>query len=114
MATRLSVAVVTSTCGLQFKQTALILSAVNNTGCTASHVWASEQNHSHTLCFLLAEKNGGVLLISALYASPSRRCLHFDVVRWLEWSNDPESYAGGRVATGRASLAGQVKGDDPD
>jgi hypothetical protein len=30
------------------------------------------------------------------------------------WSNDPESYAGGRVATGRVSLAGQVKGDDPD
>jgi hypothetical protein len=30
------------------------------------------------------------------------------------WSNDPESYAGGRVATSRVSLAGQVKGDDPD
>jgi hypothetical protein len=26
----------------------------------------------------------------------------------------PESYAGGSVATGRASHAGQVKGDDPD
>jgi hypothetical protein len=32
----------------------------------------------------------------------------------LEWSNDPESYAGGNVATGRVSLAGQVEGDDPD
>jgi hypothetical protein len=30
------------------------------------------------------------------------------------WSNDPESYAGGSVATGRVSLAGQVRGDDPD
>jgi hypothetical protein len=30
------------------------------------------------------------------------------------WSNDPESYAGGSVATGRVSLAGQVKGDDSD
>jgi hypothetical protein len=30
------------------------------------------------------------------------------------WSNDPESYAGGSVATGRVSLAGKVKGDDPD
>jgi hypothetical protein len=30
------------------------------------------------------------------------------------WSNDPESYAGSSVATGRVSLAGQVKGDDPD
>jgi hypothetical protein len=32
----------------------------------------------------------------------------------LAWSNDPESYVGGGVATGRVSLAGQVKGDDPD
>ena len=31
----------------------------------------------------------------------------------LAWSNDPQSYAGGSVATGRASHAGQVKGDDP-
>jgi hypothetical protein len=27
---------------------------------------------------------------------------------------DPESYAGGSTATGRASRAGQVKGDRPD
>ena len=32
----------------------------------------------------------------------------------LERSNDPESYAGGSVATGRVSLAGQIEGDDPD
>jgi hypothetical protein len=32
----------------------------------------------------------------------------------LEWSNDPESYAGGSIATGRVFLAGQVKGDDTD
>jgi hypothetical protein len=30
------------------------------------------------------------------------------------WSNDPESYAGGSLATGMASHARQVKGDDPD
>ena len=30
------------------------------------------------------------------------------------WSNDPESYAGGSVATGRASHARHVNGDDPD
>jgi len=30
------------------------------------------------------------------------------------WSNDPESYAGSSVATGRAFHAGQAKGDDPD
>ena len=32
----------------------------------------------------------------------------------LVWSNDPESYAGGSIATDRASNAGQFKGDDPD
>jgi hypothetical protein len=35
-------------------------------------------------------------------------------VAGLEWSNDSESYAGGSVATGKASHAGKVKGDDPD
>jgi len=32
----------------------------------------------------------------------------------LVWSNDPETYAGGSVATGRASHARYVEGDDPD
>jgi hypothetical protein len=45
---------------------------------------------------------------------PSRRCLHFVVVGGLEWSKDPGSYADGNLATGRASLAGQFDGDDPD
>ena len=38
------------------------------------------------------------------------------LVQWsgLAWYNDPESYAGGSVATGRASHDRQVKGDDPD
>jgi hypothetical protein len=31
----------------------------------------------------------------------------------LAWSNDPKSYAGGSVATVKASHAGQVKSDDP-
>jgi hypothetical protein len=39
---------------------------------------------------------------------------YFDVVVGLAWSDEPESYAGGSVATGRASRARQVKGDDPD
>ena len=52
--------------------------------------------------------------VTLTVAKPSRRCLHFEVVGGLEWSNDPESYAGGSVATGRASLAGKVKGDDSD
>ena len=34
-------------------------------------------------------------------------------VRRLAWCNDPESFAGRSVATGRATLAGQVKGEHP-
>jgi hypothetical protein len=30
------------------------------------------------------------------------------------WSNDPESYSVGSVATVRAPYVGQVEGDDPD
>jgi hypothetical protein len=43
-----------------------------------------------------------------------RRYPYFDVVVGLAWSYDPESYAGGSLAAGRISHAGQVKGDDPD
>jgi len=38
------------------------------------------------------------------------KCLHLIVVRRFEYAGDPESYTSGSVATGRASLAGQVKG----
>ena len=49
----------------------------------------------------------------------SLRYLHLDEgifcrVRRLAWCNDPDSYAGASVATGRATDAGQVKGEDPD
>jgi hypothetical protein len=47
------------------------------------------------------------------YLSPPKVSL-LVVVVGLAWSNDPESYAGGSIATGRVSLAGQVKGDDLD
>jgi hypothetical protein len=40
-----------------------------------------------------------------------RRYPYFYVVVGLVWSHDTKSYAG---ATGRASHARQVKGDDPD
>jgi hypothetical protein len=39
---------------------------------------------------------------------------YFDVVMGLALSNDPESYAGGSIATNRATHARQVKGDDPN
>ena len=32
----------------------------------------------------------------------------------LAWTDDSLGYAGGSVATGRASQAGQAKGEDPD
>jgi hypothetical protein len=39
---------------------------------------------------------------------------YYDVVVGLLWSNDPGSYACVSVATGRASHARRVKGNDPD
>jgi hypothetical protein len=39
---------------------------------------------------------------------------YFDVVVGFAWSHSSESYAGDRVAAGKASLARRVKGDDPD
>jgi len=38
----------------------------------------------------------------------------FCQVRGLARCSDPESYAGGSIATGRATLAGQVKGEHPN
>jgi hypothetical protein len=35
-------------------------------------------------------------------------------VAGLAWTEDPQSYASGSIATGRGFHAGQVKGDDPD
>jgi hypothetical protein len=36
--------------------------------------------------------------------------IHLIVERGSEYARDPESYTSGRVATGRVSFAGQVKG----
>jgi hypothetical protein len=44
-----------------------------------------------------------------MFLLPHRWCLHFIVVVGFECSRDPESYAGGSVATGRATHAEQVK-----
>jgi hypothetical protein len=44
---------------------------------------------------------------------PQKVC-HFDVVVGRACSNGLDSYAGGSVATGRASNARPVKGDDLD
>jgi hypothetical protein len=45
---------------------------------------------------------------------PLRRYPYVEVVEGLALTEDPESYTGGSIATGRGSHAGQVKGDDPD
>jgi hypothetical protein len=44
-----------------------------------------------------------------------RRLLYpyYDLLVGLKWSNDPESYAGRSLATGRISRARQIKGDNP-
>jgi hypothetical protein len=52
--------------------------------------------------------------VHIVIAPPPRRYLYCDVVVGLAWSYVPGSYAGGSVAAGRISHAGQVKGDDPD
>jgi hypothetical protein len=46
--------------------------------------------------------------------NPQLSFLHFEVVVGLAWSNNPESYTGGSIATGRVSQAWQVQGDDSD
>jgi hypothetical protein len=51
-----------------------------------------------------------IFLTSVLVGDPHRWCLHLVVVVGFECSRDPESYAGGSVATGRITHAGQVKG----
>jgi hypothetical protein len=55
----------------------------------------------------------GILKISVLLnlfpPSPKRSYPYFDVVVGLAWSNDPESYVGGSIPTGRAFHAGEVK-----
>jgi hypothetical protein len=42
-----------------------------------------------------------------------QRYPYFDLVG-LVWSNAPESYVGGSIATGRDSHTRQLKGDNPD
>jgi hypothetical protein len=51
-------------------------------------------------------------LTSFLWAP--QRYVYFYALVGLVWSNYPGSYASSSIATGRASHARQVKGDDPD
>jgi len=46
--------------------------------------------------------------------APPRDCKTLTMVVGLVWSNESRSYAGGSVATGRASHARLVRDEDPD
>ena len=78
--------------------------------------WDSFQNlywSSCKLLLLLAYRNENVFFLDGLSknnAKPPHCCLHLIMMRRFEYVGDPESYTSGSVATGRASLAGQVKG----
>jgi hypothetical protein len=56
---------------------------------------------------MIAEKLG--IIKGSVHTLP-RWCLHLNVVGEFASFCGPESYAGGSVATGRATQAGQVKG----
>jgi hypothetical protein len=48
--------------------------------------------------------------VSVILRISSSWGLHLIVVRRFEYADDPESYASGSVATGKASHAGKVEG----
>jgi hypothetical protein len=48
------------------------------------------------------------ILALEMYMHACRKYPYFDVTVGLAWSKHPESYAGGSIATGRGSHAGQV------
>ena len=62
-------------------------------------------------CFQWAQKTSSYIRMDT-FLYQKRMWLLFGC--WCAHSNDPESYAGGSVATGRATHAGQVKGEHPD
>ena len=67
---------------------------------------------SRTGCKVSKKKSEWPNIFLLEVSPPWRR--HYCRLGRLAWCNDPESYAGGSVATGRATLAGQVKGEHPD
>ena len=69
--------------------------------------WWSRVSASHET---ETRKEGWKLLLPDSRKDTSSWSLHLIVVRRFEYADDPESYASGSVATGRASHAGKVKG----
>jgi hypothetical protein len=70
---------------------------------------ASRQRATKRKLTILSHKQVIIHLRILYFNIPSRRYPYFNVVVGFVWSNDPESYAGGSIATGRASHARQVK-----
>jgi hypothetical protein len=55
-------------------------------------------------------KKMSYMIFVSIYKHPPRWWLHLIVVRGFEYARDPDSYTSGSIASGRASLAGEVKG----
>jgi hypothetical protein len=72
------------------------------------HYWRIVRNiwRHYTICFVISEGR----ITFANYQHPHLCYPHLIVVVEFECSWDSESYAGGSIATGRATQAGQVKG----
>lgn len=58
--------------------------------------------------------NSADQIVLLMYIKLSRWCFYLVVVRELACCKELESYASGSVATGRVSLAGQVRGEQSD
>jgi hypothetical protein len=72
---------------------------------------------SHSLCLCVFHMPSCKFMLCNVQCSPHPpdwRVSPLYIVVGLAWSNDPESYAVGCVATGRASHARKVRGDDSD
>jgi hypothetical protein len=74
-------------------------------------------NSLYHKCWLLMQKLCSRLCLNfqgVQCHNPPRWCLHLIVVRRFACPRDPACYAGGSVATGRVSQAGQDKGEGSD
>jgi hypothetical protein len=60
--------------------------------------------------FIVCVQNCGTSISYKTVVTSPRWCFDLIVVRGFEYARDPDSYTSGSVATGRAYLAGQVKG----
>jgi hypothetical protein len=84
-----------------------------------SHIWYQKMlKHldeiRHTTATLHFWHKNPKIISHTTFRTSLWRYPYFDAVVGLVSSDDPESYAGSSIATGRASHCRQVKGDDPE